>query len=326
MNNQELNWGFIGSGKISYTMAENLKKIGKTFSVWNRTAERAETLASEYGGTAVADLDELLSGSDPDIIYISTTHDSHIDFITRALSCGKHVLCEKPITLNSGELARAAALASEKKLILADAMTIWHMPLYKKLYNDYIVQNKLGKVQIIHANWGAYNKRDLNNRFYSLDAGGGALLDLGVYSLSLIRLFMSQTPDKIHGDAVFAPSGADEHENILLENADGQLAGASLSIHSRIPCHAIISCEKGYIQIDRFNRADCATVVDAETQTSQKISAGKREEAFLYEILDMEESVKSGNDKLMKLDLTKDVLDIMTRLRASWNMRFPTEK
>ena len=112
-----------------------------------------------------------------DIIYISTPHNTHIQFLRKALAAGKHVLCEKSITLNSGELEEAMQLAKEHGVVLAEAMTIYHMPIYKKL-KEILETGVLGKVNLITMNFGSFKEYDMNNRFFNPDLAGGAMLIL----------------------------------------------------------------------------------------------------------------------------------------------------
>lgn len=179
-----------------------------------------------------------------DIIYITTPHNTHIEFLRQALANGKHVLCEKSITLNSDELNEALQIAEKHHVILAEAMTIWHMPLYKKLW-EIVSSGELGKVQMIQLNFGSYKEYDMNNRFFNINLAGGALLDIGVYALSLMRSFMAETPDQVMSQVRFAPTGTDEQASIILMNKEQQMAAITLSMHSKQPKRAMISCEKG---------------------------------------------------------------------------------
>lgn len=179
-----------------------------------------------------------------DIIYITTPHNTHIEFLRQALANGRHVLCEKSITLNSDELNEALQIAEKHHVILAEAMTIWHMPLYKKLW-EIVSSGELGKVQMIQLNFGSYKEYDMNNRFFNINLAGGALLDIGVYALSLMRSFMAETPDQVMSQVRFAPTGTDEQASIILMNKEQQMAAITLSMHSKQPKRAMISCEKG---------------------------------------------------------------------------------
>ena len=120
-----------------------------------------------------------------DIIYISTPHNTHINYLRKALAAGKHVLCEKSITLNSEELAEAIQLAEENHVKLAEAMTIFHMPIYRKL-SEIVESGKLGPLKVIQMNFGSYKEYDMTNRFFNRNLAGGALLDIGVYALSFV--------------------------------------------------------------------------------------------------------------------------------------------
>ena len=203
-------------------------------------------------------------------------------------------------------------------------MTIWHMPLYKTLWQR-IAAGDFGKVQIMTLNFGSFKEYDMNNRFFNMNLAGGALLDIGVYALSIVRSFMTETPTEILSQWRPSPTGSDEFATMLLKNSSGQMATVALSMHSKQPKRAVISCERGYIEIIEYPRADKAIFVDAETGKLEEIFAGDKSDALLYELNDMEQAIKSGDASAMKLDCSKDVMDIMTRLRKAWNLRYPEE-
>ena len=195
---KQLNWATLGCGVIANELAHALSKEGRTlYSVANRTHEKAVAFAQKYDISKVYDnIDDVFYDPDVDIIYISTPHNTHINYLRKALSNGKHVLCEKSITLNIAELDEAVSLAKENNVILAVAMTIYHMPVYKKL-NEIIASGQLGRLNLIQVNFGSYKDYNMTNRFFSRKLAGGALLDIGVYSLSLIRWFFKETPTQV---------------------------------------------------------------------------------------------------------------------------------
>ena len=258
-----------------------------------------------------------------DVVYIATPHNKHIEYILKALENGKHVLCEKAITLNSDELNRAVALATEKNLILAEAMTIYNMPLFTAL-EKFINSGKLGSFRLAQVNFGSFKEYDMTNRFFNMDLAGGALLDIGVYALSCVRMFMTEYPDDIQSQVKFAPTGADEQSNIILKNSKDELASVPLSLHAKQPKRATICCDNGYIEIFEYPRADKATIYYTEDNSTEEIVAGKLEDAMCYEIQNMENAVSSGKNT-MRLDYTIDVMNVMTKLRKDWNMKYPEE-
>lgn len=327
MEDKNLNWAVIGTGIIANEMAAALGKTGKKlYSVANRTYKKALEFAEKYGVSKVYNsIDEVFEDENVDIIYITTPHNTHYEFIMRALENGKHIFAEKSITLNSEQLESAAELAEKKGLVLAEAMTIWHMPIYKKLW-EILKSGRLGKVNIITMNFGSFKEYDMNNRFFNMNLAGGAMLDIGVYALSIVRSFMKETPDKVISLMKPAPTGADEQSVILLENSAQQMATVALSLHSKQPKRAMISCEKGYIEIMEYPRSSKAVIVDAQSGEKEEITAGDTADALYYELLDMEQAVRSGNKEHMHLDFSRDVMKIMTALRNDWGLVYPEEK
>lgn len=326
MQNRELNWAVLGTGVIANEMAAALWKMGKSlYAVGNRTHSKAVAFAEKYKVHKVYErIDDMFLDPQVDIIYITSPHNTHYRFMRQAMEHGKHLFVEKSITLNSRELDEMIALAKEKHLILAEAMTIWHMPVYKELWSI-INRGELGKVQMITVNFGSFKEYDMSNRFFNLDLAGGALLDIGVYALSLVRSFMTEKPTQIVSQMKPSPTGSDEQASILLTNPDGQMAAVALTMHSKQPKRAMISCEKGYIEIMEFPRGDKATLVDADTGKRQELSAGNTKDALIYEMQDMETAVLTGQQDTMKLAYTKDVMDIMTELRKTWQLKYPGE-
>lgn len=260
-----------------------------------------------------------------DIIYITTPHNTHYEFMKKALEHGKHIFVEKSITLNSRELNEMQALAQAKGLIIGEAMTIWHMPIYKKLC-EIVQSGQLGKVQMITMNFGSFKEYNMENRFFNMHLAGGAMLDIGVYALSIVRSFMDEKPEDIVSQWQASPTGSDEMATILLKNGLGQMATVALSMHSKQPKRAMISCEKAYIEIMEYPRADKAVIVDAETGVRTEIEAGSTAEALGYELQDMEQAVLTGDVSGLKLSYSADVMEIMTRLRKAWNMKYPGEQ
>ena len=326
MENKELKWAVIGCGVIANEMAQALGDMGRRlYAVANRTHEKAVAFAEKYGVEKVyGAIDEVFADPEVDIIYLTTPHNTHYEYMKKALASGKHLLVEKSITLNSRELEEAAAFAECRGLIIGEAMTIWHMPLYKELWRI-VESGELGKVQIMTLNFGSFKEYDMKNRFFNMDLAGGALLDIGVYALSLIRSFMTEKPEEVLSQWQPSPTGSDEMATILLKNSAGQMATAALSMHSKQPKRAVISCEKGYIEIMEYPRADKARIVDAETGAVREIAAGSTLRALYYELQDMEAAVRSGDTSALRFQHTRDVMEIMTRLRKEWGLRYPNE-
>ena len=322
----KFNWAVLGCGNIANDFAREMNKMGgKVYSVANRTYEKAVAFAEKYNVERVYEnIDDLFVDENVDIVYIATPHNKHIEYIIKALKNNKHVLCEKAITLNSDELNKAVALANEKNLILAEAMTIYNMPLYIEL-EKIINSGKLGEFRLAQVNFGSFKEYDMTNRFFNMDLAGGALLDIGVYAISLVRMFMETENAEIHSQVKFAPTGADEQSSIIIKNDKEQMASVTLSHHAKQPKRATLCYDNAYIEIFEYPRADRAVITYTYDNHTEELTAGKLEDAMCYEIENMENAILNGKNT-MKLDYTIDVMNVMTRLRNDWNMKYPEEK
>ena len=160
-----LNWAILGPGAIAKEFAQALNNKGiKIYAVGSRTLEKAEKFAKEHNvEKAYGNYSEMLKDEKIDVVYISTPHNNHYQYIMESLENNKHVLCEKAITVNSKELFDIIKLAQEKNLVVLEAMTIYHMPLYKELKNI-IDSGKIGSIKILQISFGSCKQYDVQNR------------------------------------------------------------------------------------------------------------------------------------------------------------------
>ncbi|HFU4372041.1 TPA: Gfo/Idh/MocA family protein [Streptococcus suis] len=318
-------WATLGTGVIANELVQALQAMGgNLYSVANRTYDKGVEFAQKYGIEKVyQEIDEVFEDPEVDIIYISTPHDTHINYLRKALKAGKHVLCEKSITLNSEELAEAIQLAEENQVILAEAMTIFHMPIYRQL-SEVVASGKLGNLKMIQMNFGSYKEYDMTNRFFNKNLAGGALLDIGVYALSFVRWFMTEKPSQVLSQVKLAPTGVDEQVGILLSNDAGEMATIALTLHAKQPKRGTIAYDKGYIELYEYPRGQKAVITYTEDGSQEVIEAGQTTEALSYEVADMEKAV-AGIENTMHLAYTRDVMEIMTQLRKEWGLVYPEE-
>lgn len=197
------------------------------------------------------------------------------------------------------------------------------MPLYKKL-KAVLDGGKLGRVNLITMNFGSFKDYNMSNRFFNRNLAGGAMLDIGVYALSFIRFFFDGKPTELLSQVKRAPTGVDEQAGLLLMNGEGQMASVMLSLHSKQPKRAVISCEKGYIEVMEYPRAVRADITYAETGKRETVSEGDGSRALEYELADMEAAI--GGENRMLLNYTTDVMDMMTEFREQWGLKYPEEE
>ena len=322
---KKLSWACVGCGHIANEMAQAMAETGRMFcGVFSRTKANAEAFANKYGIEKVyGSADELFADESIDIVYIATPHNRHIEYIIKAAESKKHILCEKAITLNSDELTRAMNACEKNGVVLAEAMTIFHLPVCGKV-NEYIKSGRLGRLKLIEVNLGSNKVYDMTNRFFNPELAGGAMLDIGVYALSFVRYFMSETPSKVLSTVRLAPSGVDEQAVMLLENESGEMASVTLSLTAKLPRTAVASFENGYVTFDNYNRSHRAEITFLDNGEIVAITSDETVSPLVYEIEDMEKAV-SGEENRMLLPYTADVMDIMTKTRYEWDVKYPEE-
>ena len=322
---KKLKWGILGPGSIARDFAQALNRVnGEVYAVASRNKERAEKFARENNvKKAYGSYDEIIKDKDIDVVYIATPHSNHYEYIIKSLNNNKHVLCEKAITVNEKELEEALKIAREKNLVLEEAMTLFHMPLYEKVIKK-INNEDLGKVNMVQVSFGSFKEYDENNRFFNLDLAGGALLDIGTYALSFARYFLSSMPEEILSTVKKAKTGVDEESGIILKTKEDEIATISLAFRSKMPKRGIVSCDNGFITIDNFPRANKATInyLDGAVEV---IECGEEEKALDYEVIFMEERIKE-NKESNSIELTYDVTKIMNKVRKDWGIVYPFEK
>ncbi|MDM0910668.1 Gfo/Idh/MocA family oxidoreductase [Clostridium perfringens] len=322
---KKLKWGILGPGSIARDFAQALNRVnGEVYAVASRNKERAEKFARENNvKKAYGSYDEIIKDKDIDVVYIATPHSNHYEYIIKSLNNNKHVLCEKAITVNERELEEALKIAREKNLVLEEAMTLFHMPLYEKVIKK-INKKDLGKVNMVQVSFGSFKEYDENNRFFNLDLAGGALLDIGTYALSFARYFLSSMPEEILSTVKKAKTGVDEESGIILKTKEDEIATISLAFRSKMPKRGIVSCDNGFITIDNFPRANKATINYLDG-TVEVIECGEEEKALDYEVIFMEERIKE-NKESNSIELTYDVTKIMNKVRKDWGIVYPFEK
>ncbi len=319
-------WASLGCGVIGHQLAQALASLGGgLYAVGNRTQSKAQAFAAQYGILKVYErMEDVFTDPNVDIIYISTPHNTHINYLLPALEAGKHVLCEKSITLNSEELMRAVEAARAHDVVLAEAMTIYHMPIYRRL-REIMASGSLGPLRMIQMNFGSFKEYDRKNRFFNRSLAGGAMLDIGVYALSFVRYFLTSQPTEVLSQVKYAPTGVDEQASILLKNAEEEMAAITLSLHAKQPKRGTIAFENGYVEMFEYPRGERAVITWTADGRREEIAAGSTADALKYEVLDMEAAVAGERDD-MHLDYTVDVMELMTQIRCSWGMRYPEEE
>lgn len=186
----KLRWGIISTGRIAKMFAAALvtSRTGRLVAVGSRTREAGEAFAREFGGLrAHASYAALLADPEVQAVYIGTPHDTHAELSILAARAGKHVLCEKPLALNRADAARAIAAAREAGVFLMEAFMYRCHPQTAK-FAELIRDGAIGEPKLLSAVFCFNRAVDLKSRLFDRALGGGAILDIGCYPVSVARL------------------------------------------------------------------------------------------------------------------------------------------
>lgn len=316
---KKIKWAILGPGTIASDFAKAIIEVnGSIYAVGARSLEKSKEFARNYNiEKAYGTYEEMLKDDEINVVYISTPHSNHYQYIMESLKNNKHVFCEKAITVNSKQLQEIVCLAEEKELIVAEAMTIYHMPLYKKV-RHIINSGQIGRLKMIQVSFGSCKEYDVTNRFFSQELAGGALLDIGTYAISFARFFMSGQPNEVLTTMKKFETGVDEQSGIILKNSMDEMAVISLTMRAKMPKKGVIAGELGFITVDDFPRAGKATIhyLDGKVEV---IEAGESSKALFYEVEAMNGYILNksrGNT----LDLSIDVMTIMDEVRNQWGI------
>ena len=202
-----VNWAILAPGRIANSMAAAMNgeagdgKI-KLYAVASRNLERAQDFAKKWNFQKVyGSYEELFNDPDVDAIYIANPHAFHLESTLAALNKGKHILCEKPAGCSRDQLDKMIKLAQEKNLFFMEAMWTAFNPCIAQVRKA-IKDGLIGQVKNIDSRFCNRNPYDANDRNYSPDLAGGALLDLGIYNIYFAMMISNFSPVAAHSSAV----------------------------------------------------------------------------------------------------------------------------
>lgn len=308
-----MKWGIIGLGHIANEFAEALSCKDTVYAVASRNLKKAQEFQKQYGAAkAYGSYEELYADSEVEAVYVATVNSRHLQDIQACLKAGKHVLCEKAIWGDYQELAELVDYAKTHNLILAEAMTIYHMPVSKKI-QELIAQGTLGNIKMVKADLGSLKEDDPANRFFSKELGGGAMLDIGTYALSWLRMFLEGRFEEVSFTTQAYQTGVDEMWAIGVRTDTNMLGCANLTFRAKLPKRAIVAGDLAYVVVENYVRAEKLTLVYPDG-TSQEFECGKTADALMYEIEDFEAAVAAGDPDIANLNYTLDAVKTMDSL------------
>ncbi|MES2017447.1 MAG: Gfo/Idh/MocA family oxidoreductase [Pseudomonadota bacterium] len=321
---EAIRWGILGTGKIARAFATALKDTpgARLVAVGSRSAASAQAFADEFGAAAAfGSYEALAEAPGIDIVYIGTPHPMHAANAMLLLNGGKAVLCEKPFTMNRREAEQVIALAREKRLFLMEAMWTRFMPALA-LVRDIIASGEIGKVRHVIADFGFTATTDPDHRVNNLALGGGALLDLGIYPLSIATALLGPVKS-VAAQAEMGPTGVDIQTGFLLRHEGGGMSVCSCSLAAKTPVELSVSGELGFVRMNtQFHRATSVTV---NTRTIETPYLGN---GYVHEAIEAGRCLRAGllESPGMTQDETLALMGVLDQIRAQIGLRYGADR
>jgi len=324
-----IRWGILGTGNIARQFAEGLKSARGAVlqAVGSRTAATAEDFGALFGiPHCHASYEALAANPEVDVVYIATPHPLHKDNSMLCLNAGKAVLCEKPFTINRCEAEELVACARANNRFLMEAMWTRFLPAVLQA-QTWIQEGRIGEVRMVRADFGFRAGYDEEPCLFDPAMGGGALLDVGIYPISLAAMVLGVHPVNITAMATLGPTGVDDQNMVALQYENGALALTASAVRTETPQDAHIIGEKGFITLHApFWRAEAVTLT-LPGRDLKPITCRLAGNGYNYEAEAVMTCIHLGKTECadMSLDDTVALMGILDAARAQWGLRYPME-
>ena len=290
-----IRWGIVGPGRIAESVVPDFAHVpgAEVVAVASRSQQRAQAFADKHGvPRAYGGYGGLLGDEEVDALYIATTHPQHEAIALASIAAGKAVLVEKTFTATLAGAQRVVDLARAEKVFAMEAMWTRFQPVLVKI-RELVADGAIGEVRQVQADLGVDRPYDPADRLFDLAQGGGAMLDLGVYVVSIAQHFLGD-PTHVSASGSLAPTGADAESGLLLHYDDGRAAALLMSLRNPTPGMARLHGTKGWIEIHpRFHHPRSFTLgrVGAEPETFDLPPLGV---GYSHEIIEVNDCLRAG--------------------------------
>lgn len=319
-----IRFAILGAGTIAHKMACTVSKMSgvEAYAVASRDLEKAREFADRYGfSKAYGSYEEMLEDKDVDLVYVAVPHSLHYRYMKLCLNFGKHVLCEKPFTVNADQAEEILELAESRHLLAAEAMWTRYMPS-RRIIDDIIASGAIGEVESLTANLG-YQLRDIK-RIWDINLAGGALLDVGCYLITFARMIFKGKLTGNHTTSVFI-NGVDAIDNFALIFDETKLASMQCSVVSEQDRSGMIFGSKGYIEVANINNPEAVNVFDSDHRKVASYEIPGQITGFEYEVEACLEAIGKGETECKDLPHAEiiSVMQILDDIRKDWGYDIP---
>ena len=324
-----LHWGILATGGIAHAFTSDLRTAGlHVAAVGSRRIESAREFAETYGiPNAHGSYDDLVADPTVDMVYIATPHPGHVDTALLALDHGKHVLVEKPFTLNEVEAAAIRDKAAEKGLLAMEAMWTRYLPHMVRI-REILSAGTLGEIRVVSADHTQKISTDPAHRLNALELGGGALLDLGIYPISF-AVDVLGLPERITALARLSDAGSDAEVATVFAHADGAVSTTVSSSRGAGTNSAQIVGTEARIEIDRvWYTPTSFRVVTPDNAVAEQFTSEVEGRGMQYKALAAERLIAAGatSSDVQPIDETVAIMGVLDEVRRQIGVVYPGER
>lgn len=324
-----IRWGILGTGSIANKFATGLAILpdAELVAVGSRAQASADAFAATFKVPhRHASYEALAADPDVDVVYVATPHPLHHPNTLMCLEAGKAVLCEKPFAINAREADDMVSVARERRLFLMEAMWTRYLPVVVRV-REWLAEGRIGKPRMVTADFGFRAGFNEESRLFDRAMGGGALLDVGIYPISLASMVFGRQPSRIAGFADLGKTGVDEQAAIVFAYDQGELANLYTAIRTTTPQEAVIMGEEGSIRIHSpfwYGTTATLTVNGKDPETVELPYLGN---GYTHEAMEVMRCLRAGalESPVMPLDETIALMKTLDAIRAQWGLTYPTD-
>jgi len=328
MMKKKIHWGIIATGRIARIFAADLKLLdnAELVAVGSRSIENAEKFADEFDiPLRFGSYEDLAACPEVDAVYVATPHPFHKENSLLCLNAGKAVLCEKPFAMNAIEAQEMITAARSNNVFLMEAMWVRFTPLFQKV-REWVQDGLVGDVRLVQSDFGFRSERGVDSRVFNPDLGGGSLLDVGIYPISMASFIYGKQPETIKSSVRFGSTGVDEQAAIIFEYGDDRMATMSSSITLQTKRETIIYGTKGSIHIyGPWNQLKHVSIIVREEEIIEEFPLLGH--GYTYQAIEVRDCLVKGKTEsdILPLDETLAIMKTMDTIRAQWNFKYPME-
>jgi predicted dehydrogenase len=321
-------WGIIGTGAIAKKFAAALQTLpdAKLLAVGSRSQNGAEQFGNAFAvPRRYGSYQALVQDPEVDAVYIATPHSCHKENSLAALAANKPVLVEKPFTINAVEAEAIIDAGRSKNLLVMEAMWTRYLPLYVKL-RQFLAEGIIGEPRLLLGDFGFKIGPTTNRRLLDPALGGGALLDIGVYPISLASMIFG-TPIEIRGEATLGETGVDEQSGVILRHRHGELAVISCSIQVNAAMEVILRGSSGAIRIHAPAWKSTSLTLTRGGHPDEQLDFPFPGNGYQFEASEFMTCLREGKPEsaIMPLNETLSIMKTMDALRDCFGLRYPME-